>query len=119
MATATKKKVSKKKTSANKATATRPRVLKRPLKKKAAKAKPDGLTLVGAAVEVLRGLPRNKSMTTGEIMEAIEAAKLWKPARAGKTPAATLSTCILRDMRSEKPRFAKVARGQFCLKKGA
>jgi hypothetical protein len=119
MATATKK-TAKKKTSKKAATATRPRVLKRPLKKKAsAKAKPEGLTLVGAAVEVLRGLPRNKSMTTGEIMEAIEAAKLWKPARAGKTPAATLSTCIIRDLRSDKPRFVKVARGQFRLAKGA
>jgi hypothetical protein len=120
MATATKKKVSKKKA----ATKKRPRVLKRPAKKKAVSktaAKKtakhgQGMSLVMAAATVLRG---SKGMTAREIFEKIDEKGLWWPARGGKTPVATLSTCLIRDIASEEPQFERVSRGVFRLLKKA
>ena len=74
------------------------------------------LSLIAAAAQVLA--KAKKPMTTKEMVDQVVAAGLWAPG-AGKTPHATLYSAILRDLKSETPRFEKVDRGQFTLAKGA
>ena len=57
-------------------------------------------------------------MTCKDMVNEVIAAGLWAPGD-GKTPHATLYSAILRDLKSETPRFEKVDRGQFTLAKGA
>lgn len=95
---------------------------KKPSKKtKASPAHSGGkLSLIDAAIEVLG--KAKEPMNCKEMVQAVFDAKLWAPG-TGKTPHATLYSAILRDLKSETPRFAKVDRGQFTLapgmKKGA
>lgn len=74
------------------------------------------LSLIDAAIEVLR--KAKEPMNCKEMVNAVFEAKLWTPG-TGKTPHATLYSAILRDMKSDTPRFEKVERGQFTLAKGA
>ncbi|MFN3165585.1 MAG: HTH domain-containing protein [Phycisphaeraceae bacterium] len=90
---------------------------KRTKKAKDAPANSGGkLSLIAAAAQVLA--KAKKPMTTKEMVDQVVAAGLWTPG-AGKTPHATLYSAILRDLKSETPRFEKVDRGQFTLAKGA
>ena len=90
---------------------------KRTKKPKDAPASSGGkLSLIDAAIEVLR--KAKEPMNCKEMVQAVFDAKLWAPGK-GKTPHATLYSAILRDMKSETPRFEKVERGQFTLAKGA
>lgn len=93
---------------------------KRTKKPKDAPAKDKKLSLISAAEQVLA--KAKKPLTTKEMVDQVVAAGLWAPG-AGKTPHATLYSAILRDMKSDTPRFEKVDRGQFTLapgmKKGA
>jgi hypothetical protein len=93
---------------------------KRTKKPKDAPAKDKKLSLIAAAAEVLG--KKKEPMTTKEMVDHVVTAGLWTPG-AGKTPHATLYSAILRDLKSEFPRFEKVNRGQFTLapgmKKGA
>lgn len=89
---------------------------KRTKKTKAAPAKDKKLSLIAAAEQVLG--KAKKPLTTKEMVDQVVAAGLWTPG-AGKTPHATLYSAILRDMKSDTPRFEKVDRGQFTLAKGA
>ena len=72
-----------------------------------------GMTCLDAAVKVLA--ESGVAMKCGEMMNAMIAARYWKPARGGKTPAATLSTMILREGRGSNSRIEKVGRGKFAL----
>jgi flagellar biosynthesis GTPase FlhF len=74
------------------------------------------MSLIDAAIEVLR--KAKQPMNCKEMVNAVFEAKLWAPG-TGKTPHATLCSAILRDLKSETPRFEKVGRGQFQLAKGA
>lgn len=68
-----------------------------------------GLSLGDAAHRVL--VSKKSPMTCGEIVEEIIKRKLWST--AGKTPANTLYTIILRDLKNPEPRFKKSGRGLF------
>lgn len=86
---------------------------------KATKAKDDGenrtrhkgkMSGLDAAAKVLANA--TEPMTCGQIAEAAMAKGYWSP--EGKTPAATLYSAILRDIRKgDAARFRKVDRGQF------
>lgn len=85
--------------------------------KKAARAtsKKTGRTsLLNAAAAVLA--KAQKSMTCPEMVEAVLKAGTWKT--RGKTPAATLSAAIYREIRDKgkEARFAKAERGRFRLR---
>jgi hypothetical protein len=95
-------------------------VTKKPTKsastKKAKPAKADGkLSALDAAAKVLgeAGTP----MTTGALIEAMEAKGYWSSPN-GQTPAATLYSAILREIgkKGAEARFEKVDRGQFVLR---
>jgi hypothetical protein len=88
---------------------------KRAKKPKDAPAKDKKLSLIDAAIEVLR--KAKQPMNCKEMVQAVFDAKLWSPG-TGKTPSATLYSAILRDLKSDTPRFEKVDRGQFQLAKG-
>ncbi len=89
---------------------------KRAKKPKDAPVKDKKLSLIGAAAQVLG---KNKEpMSCKDMVNEVIAAGLWTPGD-GKTPHATLYSAILRDLKSETPRFEKVDRGQFTLAKGA
>ena len=88
---------------------------KRTKKTKDAPAKDKKLSLIAAAAQVLA---KNKEpMSCKEMVEQVTASGLWTSG-AGKTPHATLYSAILRDLKSDTPRFEKVDRGQFTLAKG-
>ncbi len=77
--------------------------------------KKDGRTsLLDAAAAVLA--KAQKSMTCPEMVEAVLKAGTWKT--RGKTPAATLSAAIYREIRDrgKEARFAKAERGRFRLR---
>ena len=80
----------------------------------APQAKEKRVGLVDAAIMVLHEAG-NKPMNVKEIVEAVLAKKLWST--TGKTPAATLYSCILREIQKKgnESRFKKVERGQFAL----
>ena len=77
--------------------------------KKAAK-KEKKLSLLDAAAQVLKA--KGEPMTCGAMVETVMAKKLWST--SAPTPAATLYSAILREMKKGKDsRFKKVDRGQF------
>jgi len=82
--------------------------------KGATQAKEKRVGLVDAAILVLHEAG-NKPMNVKEIIEVVLAKKLWTT--TGKTPGATLYSCILREIQKKgaDARFKKVARGQFAL----
>ena len=81
--------------------------------KGAPQAKEKRLGLVDAAIQVMKaaGTPMNCQ----EVVKAILEQNLWET--AGKTPAATLYSSILREIQKKgsEARFKKVNRGQFAL----
>jgi len=79
----------------------------------APQAKEKRLGLVDAAIQVMKAA--GKPMNCQEVVKAILEQKLWES--AGKTPAATLYSSILRDIQKKgaEARFKKVERGQFAL----
>jgi hypothetical protein len=85
--------------------------------KKPAKAA-DRLSVIDAAARVL-GQARGQALTTRELIEAMAAKGLWK-SPAGKTPHATLSSAIQREMRTKgkAARFRRTERGRFALADG-
>ena len=76
--------------------------------------KPKRLSLLNAAAQVLA--EAKDPMNCQQMVEQVMAQKLWSG--NGKTPAATLSSAILRECQSkgDESRFTKVDRGQFELK---
>jgi hypothetical protein len=128
------KKITKKTGTNGNAKASKPAPAKRRAKKKLTPAErkgrtasqkseakaPKKLSLIGAAAQVLG--KSKEPMTCKDMVNEVIAAGLWTPG-SGKTPHATLYSAILRDLKSETPRFEKVDRGQFTLapgmKKGA
>jgi hypothetical protein len=101
--TATKKTASAKAPKATKAKATK------------AKASNGKLSCIDAAAKVLADA--KEPMTTGALIEAMAAKKLWT-SPGGKTPAATLYSAILREIASKgkDARFKKADRGLFAAK---
>lgn len=83
---------------------------------KGRKAKPvadDGkLSALDAAAQVLAGF--TGTMSAPELIEVLAARKLWT-SPSGKTPAATLSAAIGREIKVKgtAARFQKVGRGRF------
>ena len=79
-------------------------------------AKPDAkpLSLLNAAVIVLEACDR--PLSCKEIIEKSIDAKIWQPG-AGKTPANTLYSSILREIakKAKASRFVKAERGKFKL----
>ena len=76
-------------------------------------ATPDApLTLLDAAAQVLAGAAR--PMTIPAVMAAIAERKLWT-SPSGKTPAATLSAAINREIarKGDASRFTKIDRGFY------
>jgi len=71
------------------------------------------LGLVDAAIQVMKAA--GKPMNCQEVVKAILEQNLWET--AGKTPAATLYSSILREIQKKgsEARFKKVDRGQFAL----
>lgn len=92
----------------------------KPAKKKTTKTTADArgkkMSLINAAIEVLG--KAKEPMNCKEMVQAVFDDKLWAPG-TGRTPHATLYSAILRDLKSDTPRFEKVDRGQFQLAKGA
>jgi len=73
------------------------------------------LSQIEAAAKVLART--KKPMTCRELVEAMQAKRLWK-SPGGKTPHATLYASILRDLKKGKDaRFKKTAPGKFTLAK--
>ena len=113
----------KKTTTAKKATPkTGPAAKKKPDKRTAA-AKPTAAAKKGrrpgaldAAAKVLA--EADGPMNSKEMIEAMAQAGYWT-SPAGKTPAATLYSAILREIngKGKEARFQKVERGKFALKK--
>jgi len=75
-----------------------------------------GLSLVEAAIQVMR--ETGEAMNTKRMVALVAERGLWQPSRGGKTPAATLYSCILREIRDkgDASRFEKKERGKFALK---
>ena len=82
--------------------------------KGAPQAKEKRVGLVDAAILVLHEAG-NKPMNVKEIIEVVLARKLWST--TGKTPGATLYSCILREIQKKgtEARFVKAERGKFAL----
>ncbi len=81
-------------------------------KKSAAKSKEKKVSLLDAAAQVLKA--KGEPMTCGAMVEAVMAKKLWTT--DAPTPAATLYSAILREMKKGKDsRFKKTDRGHFDL----
>jgi hypothetical protein len=74
--------------------------------------KPKKLSLIDAAAQVLA--KSDAPLNTKQLVEQVTVQGLWTPG-AGKTPAATLYSAILREMQNkgDQARFAKVERGKF------
>lgn len=99
----------KPKTSAKKPTTTKP--TRTPIKPK---AQQDGkLSILDAAARVLK--ERGEPMHCKEMVERMIEAKYWQT--SGKTPAATLSSAMLREIatKGKESRFQKKDRGLFAL----
>jgi hypothetical protein len=82
--------------------------------KGAPQAKEKRVGLVDAAILVLHEAG-NKPMNVKEIVDVVLAKKLWST--TGKTPGATLYSCILREIQKKgtEARFVKAERGKFAL----
>ena len=93
-----------------------PHAARKPKSAKPAKTAPkEGgkLSCLDAAAKVLG--EKKEPMTTGEMIEAMAAKKLWT-SPGGKTPAATLYSAILRELgKGKESRFKKTERGKFAL----
>ena len=83
---------------------------------RAPKKKTKGMSLLNAAAAALA--KAKEPMSCPEMVEAAANAKTWSS--SGKTPAATLSAAIHREIKTKgkEARFAKAERGQFRLKAG-
>ena len=73
------------------------------------------MSLIEAAIMVMRDL--GEPMNTKRMVALVAERGLWQPSRGGKTPAATLYSSILREMRDkgDSSRFEKKERGKFTL----
>jgi HB1, ASXL, restriction endonuclease HTH domain len=80
--------------------------------KKSTKPKDDKLNCIDAAAKVLAG--KGEPMNCQEMIDAMGSKGLWK-SPCGKTPASTLYSAILREMKSKgkEARFKKAERGKF------
>ena len=76
-----------------------------------------GLSQIEAAVEILKDC-KEKCLSAGELVDRSAMQKLWVSSN-GKTPAATLSAAIGRDISQAgaESRFCKPAPGRFALTK--
>lgn len=85
---------------------------KRAIKKADGEAKPQKLSAIDAAAQVLAG--SKKPMNCKALIEAMSAQGLWT-SPGGKTPAATLYSSILREISTKgtEARFVKTDRGHF------
>lgn len=85
---------------------------------KATSDKPKKVSLLDAAAQVLA--KSDAPLNTKQMVEQVTERGLWTPG-AGKTPAATLYSAILREIRSkgDQARFTKVERGKFTTTKAA
>lgn len=81
--------------------------------KGAGAAKARGMSLLDAAAAVLKQ-KQGKGITTTEMVALATEKKLWTP-MAGKTPASTLYSSILREIetKGKASRFEKTERGKF------
>jgi len=81
-------------------------------KAKAADDKPKKLGLLEAAAQVLA--KSDEPLNTKQMVEQVTEQGLWTPG-AGKTPAATLYSAILREIQNkgDQARFTKVGRGKL------
>jgi type IV secretory pathway VirB10-like protein len=93
--------------------ATKKRQPKEPTAKQGSKDKK--LSALDAAVKVLAGA--SAPMNCQELIEAMAAKGLWS-SPAGRTPAATLYSALLREIQTkgEAARFVKAERGKFALR---
>jgi hypothetical protein len=75
------------------------------------------LSLVGAALQILEAA--EEPMSCKAIVEQTLEQGLWQPAKGGKTPANTLYSTILQEIRKkgENARFKKTAPGKFSINK--
>jgi len=81
-------------------------------------SEPKRLSILGAAAKVLAERdPADGPLNCTQMVERMTAKGYWQPARGGKTPANTLYSAILREIRhkGEDSRFDKVDRGKFSL----
>jgi hypothetical protein len=87
---------------------------KRTKKAKAPNAKPERMSMLDAAAKVLAGAAA--PMTCQALIEAMAAQGLWTSPK-GKTPAATLSAALHREIKvkAKDSRFRKADRGHFAL----
>ena len=76
------------------------------------------MSLLDAAAQLLAG-SKKEPMSCQTIVNIALAKGLWAPKREGKTPANTLYSAILREIKikGDDSRFEKVARGKFALAK--
>lgn len=76
------------------------------------KETPKNLSLVNAALEILKS--DDAALNCKQLVEAAKSRKLWTPG-AGKTPEQTLYSAIMREIKAkgEQARFVKDARGHF------
>ena len=80
------------------------------------------MSCLAAAAKILQERGRKEGpLSCAEMIERMGAKGYWKPRKGGKTPANTLYSAILREIRnkSEASRFEKAERGKFTLAKGA
>ena len=89
-----------------------------------AKAKKKPLSILDAAAKVLEERdPADGPLSCKQMVERMAAKGYWSPRQGGLTPANTLYSALLREIKTkgEDSRFDKVERGRFALslKKGA
>jgi hypothetical protein len=79
--------------------------------------KPKRITALNAAARVLA--EEGKPMSCGELIEMMAAKKYWT-SPAGKTPASTLYSAIMREVNTKAAaaRFKKADRGKFVIQPG-
>ena len=81
-------------------------------------AKPKRLSILDAAVKVLEERdPADGPLSCKQMVERMAVKGYWEPRQGGKTPANTLYSAILREIKTkgEDSRFDKVERGKFAL----
>ena len=86
--------------------------------KEASAKKSKRVSALDAAARVLA--EEAKPMSCGELIEAMAAKQYWS-SPAGKTPASTLYSAILREMNTKgtAARFRKIERGKYAYRKTA
>jgi hypothetical protein len=83
-----------------------------------ASAKPKRLSILDAAARVLDERdPADGPLSCKQMIERMQAKGYWEPRKGGLTPANTLYSALLREIRTkgEDSRFDKVERGKFSL----